>query len=310
MIQKTLILAAQQLGNMSTEEVMSVFGNQFTSNVLDSFRGAIIVKKNSLKSNQRGRDLDEYCNKLLISADFRKVEPKVDISIVEGNGPNISEKVDVAVFTAPSPDEAKSSMLDMLRTMRSKNSCVSLVCGFEENKGMPQLKAEVEELLRRDSAEIYFSLEKGMVHKQMKQNIVYGLVAGKSFGLSLKVMNGHFSDDCRKIVSSLSPPNARVALFHMSDRIKVPIIHEFKTEKAVYFVIKKHEDILNALLKKAEEKPSEVKEVEEVSTAEHTEEIEIAGASVEDASVEDASVETSEQNVEEAQEETHESKNG
>ena len=280
--QKTLILAAQQMGHISTEELMSVYGDQFTANVLDAFRGAIVGKTNSSKNNQKGKDLEEYCCKLLLSEDFRKVEPKVDISIVEKSAPSISEKVDVAIFTAPNPEEGQANILDMLRSLKEKNRCLSLVCGFEENTGMTQLKAEVENLLRRDSTDIFFSLEKGLLHKQIKQNIVYGLVVGKVFGSPLKLMNGHFSDDCRKVVSSLSPPNVRVALFHMSDKIKVPIIHEYKTEKAVYFVVKKNEAILNDMLKKVEEKPIEVTEVEEVSIAEECEEIESGGGSVED----------------------------
>ena len=82
------------------------------------------------------------------------------------------------------------------------------------------------------------------------ENIVYGVTVGKVFGNSIKKVNGDFSESIVKLVASLSPPDARVALFHLSTTLPLPLIHTIGTKKTEYYLTESDGAKLLAKMKK------------------------------------------------------------
>ena len=273
--EKTLAMVAQQLGHISTEEVKTIYSEKFTNVVLDSFRGAIIGKRRK-KSNQEGRYLVEYCDMILLTKETNTIhEPQIDICVVKECAEGVQGKVDVAVFLAQNARDSQNTILEKLKDLKQSNSCVSLVCAFEENVELNTLKENVKEMLEYDYEEVYFKSKKIVLKKQFECNIMYGLVAGKIFEPAVKILNGFIDEDLKKVVSSLSPPKARLALFHMAEKTPVPIIHLKETEKVVYFVKEEKEGQLSALLNtyRGNEGHKEIaEEVTEVNNTENTNE--------------------------------------
>ena len=56
-------------------------------------------------------------------------------------------------------------------------------------------------------------------------------------------------DDLKKVVESLSPPEARIASFPMATCVPLTLIHTDKTKKASYYITQKEESRLHLLLK-------------------------------------------------------------
>ena len=98
---KTLALAGRLIGNLSVEQVMADYGRFFDKQVLDSFRGAVPGKG----GDQKGKDLEEYCESLVLAEDSSSVEPKIEVQVVEP-GFAVKGSVQVAVMTGDSPKES------------------------------------------------------------------------------------------------------------------------------------------------------------------------------------------------------------
>ena len=236
---KTIILAAQVLGNIPTDEVLRVHGDKFPNNVLDSFRGAVLGKKRNLT----GQQLEEYCDQMLVGR-HNTSEPKVEVNIVEEDGITTKGAIDVAVITCNKPETSTNKILETVDYLKKTNAVFGLVVASKNNVGLEDMKVKLEEKMIEKISDIYFEQEKGNVKDGFENNIVYGLVAGKVFDEPVKKMNGDIRENLRKVVKSLSPPESRVALFHMSTQIPVSLIHTSDTKKADYFMVKKDEQEL------------------------------------------------------------------
>ena len=262
---KTLSLAGRLLGNLSTEQVMSDYSRFFEMNVLDSYRGAIA----GVGGNQRGKDLEDYCQSLLMSDDISLVEPKVEIQIVS-SGFTVKGSVQVAVLTGDSPKQSLEIIADITTRLKKENPSLALVTVYESNEEIEETKEALEAILKKPMTEIFFTKQKAAIENNYKQNIIYSLTAGKVFGKPINKINGDIKDDLNKVVASLSPPEARIASFPIATCVPLTLIHTEKTRKVSYYSTQKEEPKLMSLLKKNSSKSlgennSEVINVLEVS---------------------------------------------
>ena len=242
--QKTMSMAAQKLGNITTHELIREYKEFFTDQVLDSFRGSVFGKK----SNQVGRDLEDYCDKILLNDSSARPEQKVEVKLVE-KGLTTLEQIDVAVITGNKPKESMAAVEDIVKNIKNRSKSCGLVAVFKENEGMNDFKESLEEIVKKDATDIYFTEAKGSEQNGYTQNIVYGLTVGKVMGKSIKKVNNDLCHSVRKIVESLSPPNAKVALFHLSTTLPLPLIHTASTKKAQYYITQGDEEKLRNKLK-------------------------------------------------------------
>ena len=242
--QKTMSMAAQKLGNITTQELIREYKEFFTDQVLDSFRGSVFGKK----SNQVGRDLEDYCDKILLNDSSARPEPKVEVKLVE-QGLTTLEQIDVAVITGNKPKESMAAVEDIVKNIKNSSKCCGLVTVFKENEGIYEFKESLEKIVKKNVTEIYFTEAKGSEQNGYTQNIVYGLTVGKVMGKSIKKVNSDVCHSVRKIVESLSPPGAKVALFHLSTTLPLPLIHTASTKKAQYYITQSDEEKLRNKLK-------------------------------------------------------------
>ena len=267
--EKTLSLASQKLGNITSDEVLRLYGDSFNNQVLDSFRGAVLGRK----ENKIGKDLGEYCDQLLLGGE-NKPEPKVEVKVVN-NGIIVDGKIDVAVITCESPEKSHNTILEMLETIQKKTYGSNLVVISKDNEGITHLKECLEEKTRKKVTDIYFTKENGVEQGGFEQNIYYGLTAGKVLGKVVKKVNGIISDNLVKVVASLSPPNARLALFHMARTIPLTLIHTADSSKTEYHIVQRDEHKLLSKLKNdamVEHEEVEVSEKESIINEEVTRE--------------------------------------
>ena len=245
--QKTLSLAAQKLGNITTQAVIRDYEEFFTDQILDSYRGCVV----GTKSNQIGRDLEDYCDKIMLRVGESSPipEPKVELMLVE-QGLTVIGKIDVAVITGNNPEQSKEAVLDIVKNLQKTGRGFGLVTAFKGNEGIHQFKEDLEETVKRRVTDIYFTQATGLEKNGYSENIVYGVTVGKVFGNSIKKVNGDFSESIGKLVASLSPPDARVALFHLSTTLPLPLIHTIGTKKAEYYLTESDGAKLLAKMKK------------------------------------------------------------
>ena len=246
-----------------------MYGDSFNNQVLDSFRGAVLGRK----ENKIGKDLGEYCDQLLLGGE-NKPEPKVEVKVVN-NGIIVDGKIDVAVITCESPEKSHNTILEMQETIQKKTYGSNLVVISKDNEGITHLKECLEEKTRKKVTDIYFTKENGVEQGGFEQNIYYGLTAGKVLGKVVKKVNGIISDNLVKVVASLSPPNARLALFHMARTIPLTLIHTADSSKTEYHIVQRDEHKLLSKLKNdamVEHEEVEVSEKESIINEEVTRE--------------------------------------
>ena len=241
--EKTLSLVSQKLGNITSDEVVRLYSDSFNTQVLDSFRGAVLGRK----GNKIGKDLEDYCDQVLLGGK-NKPEPKIEVKIVN-EGIIVDGKIDVAVITCESPELSTNTIVEMIEIIQKKTYGSNLVVVSKDNKGITHLKQCLEEKTRKKVTDIYFTQEKGVEQGGFEQNIYYGLTAGKVFGRAVKKINGIISVNLRKVVASLSPPSARLALFHMAKTIPLTLIHTADSSKTEYHIVPRDEQKLLSKLK-------------------------------------------------------------
>ena len=241
--EKTLSLVSQKLGNITSDKVFRLYSDSFNTQVLDSFRGAVLDRK----GNKIGKDLEDYCDQVLLGGK-NKPEPKIEVKIVN-EGIIVDGKIDVAVITCESPELSTNTIVEMIEIIQKKTYGSNLVVVSKDNKGITHLKQCLEEKTRKKVTDIYFTQEKGVEQGGFEQNIYYGLTAGKVFGRAVKKINGIISVNLRKVVASLSPPSARLALFHMAKTIPLTLIHTADSSKTEYHIVPRDEQKLLSKLK-------------------------------------------------------------
>ena len=158
--EKTLTCAAELLGNCTTAEVLASWGEVFTDKVLDSFAGA------NRNGNRRGKDLEEFCEKLLLSNEDN-LQPKVTIEDIERKTITIG-KIDTVVMTIDEMGEEDTIgfLKNALKAIKEKNEEFNIIIEFSsENKDedIMKIKKFLEEETEKPVTRVFFRKKKGKV---------------------------------------------------------------------------------------------------------------------------------------------------